>query len=567
MDNIKVTHKLFALVAVAILAMIAIGVKGWMSLNQADADVNHLRERNIESVEYLGNLREDLQGARGFYYSVLADSARAAELAKKTDEQVNQFDKNFEEFAKIIKDSPAAVEKANKVKSVWEDYKKNTHIAMDLALAGDTAGSLKHYNDTALKERQTLGKLLDELMQMAKKGADDAVVLSEERVRSAAMIMVAMMIAAGVVSIGIGTVLGKGISASLNGMIELSNKLKDGDFRITGERSERGDEFGDAERALYDMRSSMNKFMRSIAESSEKLSASAEEMTANSLETAKAATSVAQAVADSVEVVERQQASVANGNELVSMITSAVDDMRNVADEVASNSAKAADMATTGDKEVSSSVNQIKNVAETVNMTAQLVNKLGERSQEIGAIVDAISGIADQTNLLALNAAIEAARAGEHGRGFAVVAEEVRKLAEQSGQAAQQISTLIGAIQNDTSSAVASMNDGREAVIQGTQSVEGLRDVFGQITTLISEVSANVNRMSAAVAGVSERTDGIAGEMSAIGDGANTVTDQMQSVSAATEEQSASSEEIASASDALAKMAQDMQNDLRKFRY
>ncbi|MBO6177981.1 MAG: methyl-accepting chemotaxis protein [Selenomonadaceae bacterium] len=567
MDNIKVTHKLFALVAVAILAMIAIGVKGWMSLNQADADVNHLRARNIESVEYLGNLAEILQGVRGFYYSVLADSERAADLAKRTNDQIKKFDENLLEFEQIVKDSPAAVDKLKSVKSSWENYKKNTQTAMQMALAGDTAGSLKYYNDTALKDRQTLGKLIGELMQMAKKGADDAVLSSEERVRSAAMMMVAMMVAAGVISIGIGVVLGRGIADSLNGMIELSNKLKDGDFRITGERSERGDEFGDAERALYDMRSSMNKFMKSIAESSEKLSASAEEMTANSLETAKAATSVAQAVADSVEVVERQQASVTNGNELVSMITSAVDDMRNVADEVASNSAKAADMATTGDKEVSSSVNQIKNVAETVNMTAQLVNKLGERSQEIGAIVDAISGIADQTNLLALNAAIEAARAGEHGRGFAVVAEEVRKLAEQSGQAAQQISTLIGAIQNDTSSAVASMNDGREAVIQGTQSVEGLRDVFGQITTLISEVSANVKRMSAAVAGVSERTDGIASEMSAIGDGANTVTDQMQSVSAATEEQSASSEEIASASDALAKMAQDMQNDLRKFRF
>ena len=567
MDNIKVTHKLFALVAVAILAMIAIGVKGWMSLNQADADVNHLRARNIESVEYLGNLAEILQGVRGFYYSVLADSERAADLAKRTNDQIKKFDENLLEFEQIVKDSPAAVDKLKSVKSSWENYKKNTQTAMQMALAGDTAGSLKYYNDTALKDRQTLGKLIGELMQMAKKGADDAVLSSEERVRSAAMMMVAMMVAAGVISIGIGVVLGRGIASSLNGMIELSNKLKDGDFRIIGERSERGDEFGDAERALYDMRSSMNKFMKSIAESSEKLSASAEEMTANSLETAKAATSVAQAVADSVEVVERQQASVTNGNELVSMITSAVDDMRNVADEVASNSAKAADMATTGDKEVSSSVNQIKNVAETVNMTAQLVNKLGERSQEIGAIVDAISGIADQTNLLALNAAIEAARAGEHGRGFAVVAEEVRKLAEQSGQAAQQISTLIGAIQNDTSSAVASMNDGREAVIQGTQSVEGLRDVFGQITTLISEVSANVKRMSAAVAGVSEKTSGIASEMSAIGDGANTVTDQMQSVSAATEEQSASSEEIASASDALAKMAQDMQNDLRKFRF
>ena len=85
---------------------------------------------------------------------------------------------------------------------------------------------------------------------------------------------------------------------------------------------------------------------------------------------------------------------------------------------------------------------------------------LGDRSQEVGQIVDTISGIAGQTNLLALNAAIEAARAGEQGRGFAVVAEEVRKLAEQSQEAAKHIADLISHIQADTEDAVQAMQEG-----------------------------------------------------------------------------------------------------------
>ena len=115
------------------------------------------------------------------------------------------------------------------------------------------------------------------------------------------------------------------------------------------------------------------------------------------------------------------------------------------------------------------------------------MDKLGERSQEIGAIVDAISDLAGQTNLLALNAAIEAARAGEQGRGFAVVAEEVRKLAEESHSAAQKISMLINDIQTDTGKAVESMNEGRDIVVQGAHSVDELRHVFHEIQDIVAE--------------------------------------------------------------------------------
>ena len=189
------------------------------------------------------------------------------------------------------------------------------------------------------------------------------------------------------------------------------------------------------------------------------------------------------------------------------------------------------------------------------------------RSQEIGTIVETISGIAEQTNLLALNAAIEAARAGEHGRGFAVVAEEVRKLAEQSGEAAQQITGLITGIQTDTEEAVASMKTGRDAVDAGAQSVNELRAVFREIRTLVQEVGEAVKTMQALVQSAGEDTERSTKQMAVIEQQGRKVADEMQTVSAASEEQSASASEIATASEALAHLAGQLQETLQKFQF
>lgn len=170
-------------------------------------------------------------------------------------------------------------------------------------------------------------------------------------------------------------------------------------------------------------------------------------------------------------------------------------------------------------------------IESTVDHSAQVVANSGEKSQEIGQIVDTISAIADQTNLLALNPAIEAARAGEQGRGFAVVAEEVRHLAEQSQEAAKQIAELIRGIQTDTTKAVETMGKGTQEVKTGSQIVDEAGRSFKSIVELIGQVSQ-----------------------------------QVQAISTATEEQAASMEEIAASSETLARMAEKLQAEVSKFK-
>ena len=195
---------------------------------------------------------------------------------------------------------------------------------------------------------------------------------------------------------------------------------------------------------------SLGAMIGRVGESAELLSSASEEMASTSEETGRAVGEIAHAIGDVASGAERQVKVVGDARRLTEEMAEATRSSAESAEETARAAESAREVATSGAAAVQSATAAMTAVREASGEATTAIRHLGDKSEQIGGIVDAITAIASQTNLLALNAAIEAARAGEHGLGFAVVADEVRKLAEESQQAAASISTLIEEIQAET---------------------------------------------------------------------------------------------------------------------
>lgn len=187
------------------------------------------------------------------------------------------------------------------------------------------------------------------------------------------------------------------------------------------------------------------------------------------------------------------------------------------------------------------------------------------RSQDISSIVGVIKGIASETNMLALNATIEAARAGEHGRGFAVVADQVRRLAEQSADSANQIAEMATGIQADADHAVKVMKNSMNEVMGGTKIIEEAGQSFNAIRHSIDSLAGQVQEVSGAVEEITAATEEIVDSIRTVTHISETTAASTQQVSAASQEQMASVEQIASSASALSMLAQGLQGLVARF--
>lgn len=321
------------------------------------------------------------------------------------------------------------------------------------------------------------------------------------------------------------------------------------------------------------MAEAFNKMIADVRETVQQSAVTAEGVTREAVDVSRAtesATASIQQISAAMEQIavgsQRQADEILETVHTMQEVSAAVSQVAAHSQQAFVSSQQAAQLATKGLKQVEEAVAKMHAISEAVQTSSAAVEKLYQRSTYIGEIVNVITGIADQTNLLALNAAIEAARAGEHGRGFAVVADEVRKLAEGSGEAAQKIGELIEEIQAETASAALAMTNGSREVEDGVKVALKAKKALDEIhhaVLLTEEMVQGISKASqeqsqgmAQLAEAVEKISGIAQQFS-------TATQQ---VAASLEQQMSANEQINILSYNLVKLAEELKRYIDNFK-
>ena len=296
------------------------------------------------------------------------------------------------------------------------------------------------------------------------------------------------------------------------------------------------------------------------------VSASTQELPKRSEMSATLMEKMAEQANEMSQSAERQAELTGQSRQSITEMSAVIQQVAETAQQVSSSAFSATHEAETGEEKLNLAVGQIDTISRTVNSTASIIVELGAKSKEIGQIVDLITSIADQTNLLALNAAIEAARAGEQGRGFAVVAEEVRKLAEESGEAANRIAGIILEIQNEADKAVKAMEDGTREVAKGTEIIDEAGRAFQEIIKAINIVNQQIQEMSAASQEMAASAETAIQAIEATTEAAVNNAHAANQISAIVEEQMAGIKEIDAAVDKLGEVIADLEQSIAFFK-
>ncbi|KGM95638.1 chemotaxis protein [Clostridium novyi A str. 4552] len=556
--KLTISTRIIAMIFIAIISMMIIGGVGILNMNKINKSSKYLNNITIPSLNSINKIDKNLlniyQNEKLMIY--IKDKNEINELR----EQINNLQKDNDKQIKTYK-STIDDEEEKKIFNEFEkeltQYRNYGYEYEKLISNGNIGeGTSKFVNIT--KARNDMRIQLDRLVQLnnqwvEEEADDDAKVYS----RSITMITI-FIIAMSIFFSLLGFLALKRLKKALNDIKALAERLSNYDFAIPV-KIERVDELGQIGEALNKAQENVGSLIKSVMNSAQEISASSEELSATVEEMTSKFESINTSTKEINSGVQETSATAEEVSASIQEVDSSVSVLSSKAVDGSSNAIEIKDRATKVEQDSKLAVENTRELYFEMEKEVLKDIEQGKVVEDIKVMADTIASISEQTNLLALNAAIEAARAGEQGKGFAVVAEEVRKLAEQSSIAVENVKSTIEKVQRafkdlskNSSGLLNFMSDKVvpqfEGFVQIGEQYENdgnfVNDMSEELASMTEEISATINQVTEAVQNMAEMAQRSSENSNGIQESINESTKAMEQVAHTAQSQAELAQEL-----------------------
>ncbi|OPH60268.1 hypothetical protein BC351_17370 [Paenibacillus ferrarius] len=521
----RATIKMKLLISfIIVLALtFTVGLVAILKMNAIQTSAMHVQSNWLPSIIKIDEIKSSFSEVRVGIHQIILETEPDTIISAQNTINKNKENLNAElkEYAGLV-NSPEERSIYDQIVKVINAYTDQTDTIIQYSLknedkqAFDIVVQIRPYRIQATE-------LFDKWVDYNKAGAKKEVDTAVEQNKTGTLTIVILGVIAMIIGISVALVLSGSISRTVQSLLSVVTKASAGDLRDKAIVKTK-DELGSLASSFNEMLDNLRALIGQTVSSSQNVAAAAEEISATT----------EQIATGSMHQAESTQ----TVNHLFKELSVAIDSVARNAEIVAEMSEKTRNGAKEGGIAVQASITSMGNVSKQMSL-------LEQDAMKIGQIIEVIDDIADQTNLLALNAAIEAARAGEQGRGFAVVAEEVRKLAERSGEATKQIAIIIKGMQTNTDLSV-------KAVSEAADLSERTGIQFDNIVHMVANTAQQVSEIAAASEEQSAQSE--------------EVLTYIQNIAAVSQQSAAAAEETASSSQSLARLADDLNQSVSNFK-
>lgn len=555
----KLSFGFFSIIFTLFLSLLIL----FIQFTKIENKVEEALEKRVSLVELSDNIKIELAMQGLFIRAIfIEDTPYNKESFEK---YALMLDEHVDEITEKA-DSPDMIEYAKELNTYNNDFNKAADAVLALHEEGNIEEALKKVNGEAQQANRGLSDVSDKIVDYQKNQLEIITKESKQAVKNSQIISVIAIIIGVTLGIFLMFYVQRKITRPLKSVVAAANNIANGELYHQDIANQSKDEIGQLAISFNTMKSNVRNLMTHIQENSEHLTGAAEELTASTEEVSATTEEVTSRINETATSAVAATIAAKESAAAMDETATGVQRIAEATQQLHQNAIATSETANSGNNIIEEAQQQMNVINDSTQLINTLVQKLSKQSVEISNITEVITTITDQTNLLALNAAIEAARAGEHGKGFAVVADEVRKLAEESKQSANQIVALTQDIQQDTKNVEKAVFDGLHSVTDGVKMIGNAGLAFESIVQAINTMSDQIEDISATSEEISASAEQVAASVAEIAYGASASADNTQIIADAMIEQAATIQQVNLVATDLSEKALDLQDQIHQFK-